>query len=123
MLQSLRTVANSDAKMTRRLLLNAKFIVDANYYKELPAERVYGRGFLVNEAFEGVANIGFRENKTVNPTYLIGYSLVDNKKGDELLTNYGKPYWCVKVHYDSLDAEIKKRCKAFYGIKDKDFLK
>jgi len=103
--------------------LNAKFVVDANSYKDLAVERVYGRGYLVNEAFEGTANVGFKENKRVNPTYLIGYALIDIKKGDELLTNYGKPYWCIKAHYDSLDVDTKKRCKAFYGIKDKEFIK
>jgi hypothetical protein len=104
-------------------VLTDNMVIDSNTYKNLDVERVYGRGYLVNEAFEGIANVGFRPNKTINPTYLIGYTLIDVKKGDELLTNYGKEYWCKKAHFESLDPETKKRCKAFYGIKEKDFVK
>ncbi len=59
--------------------LNKKIVVDANFYKDLAVKHVYGRGYLVNEAFEGIANVNLKGNKMVNPTYLIRCALIDIK--------------------------------------------
>jgi hypothetical protein len=98
--------------------INDKFVIDANQYVNFPSSRVFGRGYLVNECFEREANVVFRPNSKENPTYLIGFALVDLRKGDELLTNYGKEYWCVRAHFETLDAETKKQCKAYYSIRE-----
>ncbi len=38
------------------------------------------------------------------------------KKGEEWLTNYGKDYWLISRHYNSLDTKTKKLCRDFYKI-------
>ncbi len=95
-------------------------MVDANIYNQPDCEWIVGRGYLINECFETEPNVAMRPDTGKEPTYLIGYALRDLKKGDELLTNYGKQYWCVKAHFDILDENTKRRCKKWYSIKDKD---
>jgi hypothetical protein len=98
--------------------INDKLVIDANQYVTANQSRVFGRGYLVNECFERDANVVFRPNAKEKPTYLIGHALVDLRKGDEILTNYGKEYWCVRAHFETLDTETKKQCKAHYSIKE-----
>ena len=111
-------VINSNSQYKHELPGNR--IVDSNVYKTPNFNWIYGRGYLINECFETEANVALRPDDRKDPTYLVGYALKDMKKGEELLINYGKQYWCIKAHYDTLNEETQKRCKKHYGIANKD---
>ena len=80
-----------------------------------------GIGHRVNEAFDDTeAHIRFIPNNKQNPWFLVGIVIKPLKKGEEILTCYGKDYWCRRAIWNAQTPVTKAKCKEYYGIKVTD---